>query len=113
LPLQRGCFLFLLLFLTACGGHEVEFARSLAVRAPADLILRNGKIITVDRDFSVKQAVAIRDGRIVTVGGERDVRVLVGPKTRVIDLMATRSFSLIDSHIQATWPARRDTDSLA
>ena len=101
--MQRGCFLFLLLFLTACGGHEVDFARSLAVRAPADLILRNGKIITVDRDFSVKQAVAIRDGRIVTVGGERDVRVLVGPKTRVIDLDGhTVIPGLIDSHIQAT-----------
>ena len=49
--------------LTACGGHEVDFARSLAVPAPVDLILRNGKIVTVDRDFSIKEAVAVRGGR--------------------------------------------------
>jgi predicted amidohydrolase YtcJ len=92
-----------LLALTACGGHEVDFARSLAVRTPADLILRNGKVVTMDRDFSIKEALAIRDGRIVTVGGERDVRVLVGPATRVIDLKGRTVIpGLIDSHIQAT-----------
>lgn len=102
-PLQRWFCLWFLLALTACGGHEVDFARSLAVRTPADLILRNGKVVTVDRDFSIKQALAIRDGRIVTVGGERDVRVLVGPATRVIDLEGRTVIpGLIDSHIHAT-----------
>ena len=87
----------------ACGGHEVDFARSLAVRTPADLILRNGKIVTVDREFSIKQAVAIRDGRFVAVGGERDVRPLIGPATRVIDLAGRTVIpGLIDSHIHAT-----------
>jgi len=87
----------------ACGGHEVDFARSLAVRTPADLILRNGKIVTVDREFSIKQAVAIRDGRFVAVGGERDVRALIGPATRVIDLAGRTVIpGLIDSHIHAT-----------
>jgi hypothetical protein len=101
--LQRWLCLWFLLALTACGGHEVDFARSLAVRTPADLILRNGKVVTVDRDFSIKQALAIRDGRIVTVGGERDVRVLVGPATRVIDLEGRTVIpGLIDSHIYAT-----------
>jgi predicted amidohydrolase YtcJ len=94
--------LFLLL-LTACSGAEVDFARSLAVPAPADLILRNGKIITVDRDFSVKQSVAIRDGRFVAVGSDREVRVLAGPSTRVIDLGGRTVIpGFIDSHIHAT-----------
>jgi hypothetical protein len=62
--LKRLTEILLLLVLAACGGHEVDFARSLAVLAPADLVLRNGKIITVNRDFSIKQAVAIRDGRL-------------------------------------------------
>ncbi len=62
--LKRLVEILLLLIFAACSGsHEVDFERSLAVPAPADLVLRNGKIITVDRDFSIKQAVAIRDGR--------------------------------------------------
>ena len=94
---------FLFLMMLACGGHEADFERSLAVPAPADLVLRNGKIITVDRDFSIKQAVAIRDGRFVAVGGERDVRVLIGRGTRVIDLAGRTVIpGLIDSHIHAT-----------
>ena len=57
--------LLLLFFLTvSCSGAEVDFARSLAVPQPADIVLRNGKIVTVDREFSIKQAVAIKDGRL-------------------------------------------------
>jgi predicted amidohydrolase YtcJ len=101
--LQRWFSLFFLLLLMACGGHEVDFARSLAVRTPADLILRNGKVITVDREFSIKQAVAIRDGRFVAVGGESDVRPLIGPATRVVDLEGRAVIpGLIDAHIHAT-----------
>jgi predicted amidohydrolase YtcJ len=93
----------LVLFLTACGGHEVDFARSLAVPAPADLILRNGKIVTVDRAFSIKQAVAVRGGRVITVGTDRDMRPLTGSATRVIDLGGRTVIpGLIDSHIHAT-----------
>ena len=98
------CWGFLLvLFLTACGGHEVDFARSLAVPAPADLILRNGKIVTVDRAFSIKQAVAVRGGRVITVGTDREMRPLTGSATRVIDLGGRTVIpGLIDSHIHAT-----------
>ena len=93
--------------LFACSGREgpreADFERSLAAPAPADLVLRNGKIITVDREFSIKQALAIRDGRFIAVGGERDVRVLIGRGTRVIDLAGRTVIpGLIDSHIHAT-----------
>ena len=37
---------------------------------PADLLLHNGKIVTVDDAFSIQQAVAVRDGIILAVGGE-------------------------------------------
>jgi hypothetical protein len=102
--LKRLAEILLLLALAACsGGHEVDFERSLAVPAPADLVLRNGKIITVDRDFSIRQAVAIRDGRFVAVGSDRDVRVLIGRGTRVIELGGRTVIpGLIDSHIYAT-----------
>ena len=102
--MKRLAEMLLLLAFAACSGsHEVDFERSLAVPAPADLVLRNGKIITVDRDFSVKQAVAIRDGRFVAVGSDRDVRVLTTRRTRVIDLGGRTVIpGLIDSHIHAT-----------
>jgi predicted amidohydrolase YtcJ len=93
--------------LFACGGRETpreaDFERSAAAPAPADLVLRNGKIITVDPKFSIKEAVAIRDGRFVAVGGERDVKVLIGRGTRVIDLAGRAVIpGLIDSHVRAT-----------
>lgn len=93
----------IILGLTACGGQEVDFARSLAVKAPADLVLRGGKIVTVDRDFSIRTALAIKDGRFLAVGSDRDVRPLVGPATQVIDLAGRTVIpGLHDAHVYAS-----------
>ena len=51
-----------------------------------DLILSNGKIITVDERFTIAQAVAIKGDRIVAVGTNQDMARLAGPNTRRIDL---------------------------
>lgn len=53
---------------------------------PADLILFDGVVWTVDPKRPEAQAVAVRDGRIVRVGGDRQVLSLKGPDTRLIDL---------------------------
>ncbi|HWP24572.1 MAG TPA: amidohydrolase, partial [Candidatus Binatia bacterium] len=83
--------------------READFERAAAAPAPADLVLRNGKIITVDAKFSIQEAVAIRDGHFVAVGGDRDVRVLIGRGTRVIDLGGRTVIpGLIDAQVQAT-----------
>ena len=50
-----------------------------------NLVVVNGKVLTVDPQFSVAEAVAIRDGRILAVGTSADIRRLVGPTTRVVD----------------------------
>ncbi len=100
---MRFKLLLLMILSIGCSGSEVDFARSLAVPQPADLVLHNGKIVTVDRGFSIKQAVAIKDGRFLAVGSDRDMRPLTGPRTRVVDLAGhTVIPGLIDSHIHAT-----------
>ena len=69
---------------------------------PADTLLVNGKILTVDRAFSTREALAIRDGRIVALGGNPEIRRLAGPLTRVIDLEGRTAIpGLIDSHLHA------------
>ena len=100
---MRLKLLLLMLLCVGCSNAEVDFARSLAVPQPADMVLRNGKIVTVDREFSIKEAVAIKNGRFIAVGSDRDVRPLMGSSTRVIDLGGrTVVPGLIDSHIHAT-----------
>ena len=70
-----------------------------AQQAPADIILTNGKIITVDNRFSIAQAVAVRGDRIVAVGTTADITRLAGPNTRRIDLAGKSVVpGLIDNH---------------
>jgi predicted amidohydrolase YtcJ len=52
----------------------------------ADLALTNGRIFTADPARSWAAALAVRDGRIVAVGGDPVIRPLIGPRTRVIEL---------------------------
>jgi predicted amidohydrolase YtcJ len=70
-----------------------------AQQAPADIVLTNGKIITVDNRFSIAQAVAVKGERIVAVGTTADINRLVGPNTRRIDLAGKAVVpGLIDNH---------------
>ena len=71
-----------------------------ALAQPADLVLRGGKIITVDRDWRVAQAVAIRDGRFLAVGDDAAIAGHIGQNTQVIELAGrTVVLGLIDSHL--------------
>ena len=72
-----------------------------AVRAapPPELILFHGRILTVDAQDSIAAGVAIRDGKIVALGTDREILRLAGPTTRRIDLHGrTATPGLIDSH---------------
>ena len=71
--------------------------------ADADLILHNGKIVTVDRQFTIGQAVAVRSGKIVAVGPDGVIlKAERGPKTEVIDLHGgTVLPGLVDAHVHA------------
>ena len=81
--------------LTMTGATSIIHAQQTA----PDLVLTNGKIITVDEKFTIAQAVAIRGARIVAVGSNQEIVQLAGPNTRRIDLKgrsATPGF--IDHH---------------
>jgi predicted amidohydrolase YtcJ len=72
----------------------------LAQQQPADLILSNGKIITVDDRFSIAEAVAIRGDRIAATGSNQAIATLAGPNTRRIDLKGRTVIpGLIDNHM--------------
>jgi predicted amidohydrolase YtcJ len=65
----------------------------------ADTILLNGRIVTVDGRFTIAQALAIRGGRVVSVGNNADVLELQGRGTKVIDLKKRTVIpGLIDNH---------------
>jgi len=61
-PMKIGGLLLFLALLTGC-----------SMKKEADLILRNAKIYTVDERFSMAEAIAIKDGKILAIGGTRDV----------------------------------------
>src|ERR671931_2945241 len=65
----------------------------------ADLILTNGKIITVNDTFQIAQAVAVKGARIVAVGSNGDITKLAGPNTQRIDLHGKSMVpGFIDNH---------------
>jgi predicted amidohydrolase YtcJ len=71
-----------------------------AQQPQVDLILSNGKIVTVDERFTIAQAVAVAGDRIIAVGTNQDVSRLAGPATRRIDLRGrTVVPGLIDNHM--------------
>ena len=72
---------------------------SLAQQPAPDIILNNGKIITVDARFSIAQAVAVRGEHIIAVGTNKEIVALAGPDTRIIDLKGRSVIpGLIDNH---------------
>lgn len=67
-------------------GAFVSPAVSRAQNAPADLVLRNGKIVTMDAKTPQGQAIAMTGDRITAVGTDAAIQRYVGPGTKVIDL---------------------------
>ena len=69
----RACFVSLI-FAEAC------------LPQSADLVLRNGKVVTMEQAKPEAQAIAIRGDRIVAVGTDQEIRAFTGPATKVVDL---------------------------
>ncbi|HEX6214332.1 MAG TPA: amidohydrolase [Vicinamibacterales bacterium] len=79
----------------------VTVAGQVLPRPPApDLILINGRVITVDRNFTVAEGVAIAGDRIMTTGNGDQLRALAGPATRTVDLKGNTVIpGLMDNHL--------------
>ncbi|HYE85058.1 MAG TPA: amidohydrolase [Vicinamibacterales bacterium] len=85
--------LFPLLILSILGINQP------ATTEPATLVLRNGKIVTVDDQLPEAQAIAVRGDRIAAVGTNDAIQRYVGPSTQVIDLQGQLAIpGLIESH---------------
>jgi predicted amidohydrolase YtcJ len=97
----------------ACGRDEGTALRPTATPVPtftpvrptappelaAELVMLDGKVITVDADDTIAQAIAVRDGLIQAVGTSEAVAALVGGSTRVVDLRGRAvTPGLIDAH---------------
>jgi predicted amidohydrolase YtcJ len=77
-----------------------------ALGQPADMVLRGGKVITVDKDWRIAQAVAIKDGRFVAVGSNEEMTGRIGPSTQIVELGGkTVVPGLIDTHLHQLFAA--------
>src|SRR5215212_7128795 len=86
----------LLVTLVGCANDP----RPQALQPPPDVILHNGKVVTVDGAGSTFEAVAVRDGRITALGSSDKLLVARGPNTSVVDLQGKTVIpGLIDSHV--------------
>src|SRR5690348_8510782 len=96
-------------FINACRWANIAFALLLsagvagstlhAQQPPADIILSNGKIITVDQRFTIAQSVAIKGNRIIAVGTNQEIARLAGASTRKIDLRSEEHTSELQSPV--------------
>ncbi len=74
-----------------------------ALAQDADLILHNGRVVTVNDDFEVGAAIAVRGDRILAVGSNAEVLATAGPDTEQIDLAGRMVLpGLMDSHVHAS-----------
>ena len=87
------------------------FSTAFAAEPAADWILHGGRVVTVDKDFRVAEALAVRNGRIVAVGSDRQVLALRGPHTRTVNLRGKMVLpGLIDSHVHPPGAALTEFD---
>ena len=81
----------------------------------ADFIIYNAKVLTVNSNFTIAGAIAVRDGRILAVGKERKVDEYRGPETRMLDAQGhtvmpglydaeVSSFVAATSELKDKWP---------
>jgi predicted amidohydrolase YtcJ len=78
--------------LVACGSNSPEVQ-------PADLVLRGGRVVTVDEELPEGTAIAVRGGFVDRVGSDEEIAFHIGPDTRVVELKGRLAIpGLIEGH---------------
>ncbi|MBI4464599.1 MAG: amidohydrolase family protein [Acidobacteria bacterium] len=102
--MKRGIAILMMVVASSLAFGQTITVPQALVQFP-ELVLVNGKIVTVDNeDISedvgrIVSAMAVRDGRILALGNDAQIRPLAGPQTRIIDLKGRTVLpGLIDSH---------------
>src|SRR2546425_419219 len=84
---------------SALGPNLMGQTNGQTVRRPADFVFRNGKVITLDRDSTIADSIAIAGDRIVAVGPNAAMAAFTAPATRNVDLRGKTVIpGLIDGH---------------
>ena len=93
----------LTVFALVIAGLSLQAQRGGTAQAPADLVLTNGRIVTVDDARPEARAMAVSGARIEAMGTADEIKRLVGPNTKVIDLHGQLAIpGFIDSHAHLT-----------
>ncbi len=96
---------FLAVLILVAGSSPADAAES------PELIVHHGKVVTVDPQFRIAEAFAIRAGRITAVGSNAEILQLAGPETKSIDVGGKTVIpGLIDSHVHPTGAAMYEFD---
>ncbi|MEQ2008794.1 MAG: amidohydrolase [Limisphaerales bacterium] len=105
--MKFSCFAVLALLAACWPGAQAP-----AAEKPADIVVVNAKVLTVDAASRQVAAVAVRDGVFVAVGSNDEARKLTGPGTRVIDAKGRMVVpGLIETHVHATGAARGEVNA--
>jgi predicted amidohydrolase YtcJ len=93
-------FLVFIAFVTAIATLSVHAQRGgTAAAPPADLVLTNGRIVTVEDGQPEAEAIAISKDKIQAIGSAADIKTMIGPSTQVIDLQGQLAIpGFIESH---------------
>ncbi len=98
---MNGAKIFWVVFLFSASSAFAQQVPSELIHYP-DSILYNGIILTIDDNFSVVQAIAMREGKILAVGSDDEVLRFAGPGTEKINLMKkTVMPGIIDTHVHS------------
>ncbi|GHI01460.1 amidohydrolase [Neobacillus kokaensis] len=83
---KRNMFILSIVFILALVGFSSgTLPKHLDPLAP-DTIYFNGKVITMDKKAAIAEAVAVKDGKILAVGSNKEISKLKGSKTKIVDL---------------------------